>query len=167
MTAYAGGNVEIEDLSQISGEIIAKLTDTGPRVNNTMTADPDLFTPELDANSSWILDGWLLWSCADVTPDIKFDITGPAGGDVRWSIYAQGTSVTSTVGSPDFGVQTGGLGADISRGTINGTLSGIVMGYVTIGATAGAIQLNWAQNTTNANGVTLLEGSWIRLRRIV
>lgn len=166
MTAYAGGITEIEDLSEISGLVLTKFADTS-RISTTVLADdPDLITPSLDANSTWVIDGWLWWTSTVDTPDIKFAFAGPAGGDVQWMLHALITTQTSNSGAQDIGIQTG-FGNTHARASINGSTSGHIRGYLTLGGTAGSVRLQWAQNTSIATAVVLKEGSYLRFRRVL
>ena len=167
MTAYAGGITEIEDLSEISGFVVCKFADTSINTDATLNDDPDLVTPTLEANSTWVIDGWLWWTASGTTPDLKVAFNGPAGADVVWSFISIITSATSNSGAIDIGVQSGGLLATHARVALNGSTGGLVRGYVTIGGTAGAMTLQWAQNTSDAGAVVLKEGSHIRWRRIL
>lgn len=166
MTAYAGGITEIEDLSEISGLVLTKFSDTGINTDTTLSDDPDLVTPSLDANSTWVIDGWLWWTGTSGTPDIKFAFAGPAGSDIQWILHAITTAGTSNSSAQDIGIQTG-MGNTHARGTFNGSTSGMVKGYLTIGGTAGSVRLQWAQNTSDASTVTLKEGSYLRFRRVL
>lgn len=158
------GNLVVQGIGQVLAAY--RSTDSTPRTNNTMTADDQLVIAGCVANAVYIFEGWVNWSCASAVPDIKFDFTGPTGATMpARNFMAQTTTASTAIGSVDTGVGTT-LGGDDVRGTINGQLSGLYNGTLFMSSTAGSFTLNWAQNTTDANGVTLKQGSWIKLTRI-
>lgn len=109
------------------------------------------------ANETYIFQAWLYTYAADGTPDIKVTFTSPAGSTLFWSssqvIFNAAAATTLTVVAP--GGTTGDLFVDSNLRAIQ------LYGTVLNGSTAGDIQLQWAQNTSSANGTSVKAGSSI------
>jgi len=109
------------------------------------------------ANETYIFQAWLYTYAADGTPDIKVTFTGPSGSTVFWSssqvIFNAGGSTTLTVVSP--GATTADLFVDSNLRAIQ------LYGTILNSSTAGDVQLQWAQNTSSANGTSVKAGSSI------
>ena len=109
------------------------------------------------ANETWIFQAWLYTYAADGTPDIKVTFTGPSGSTVFWSssqvIFNAAAATTLTVVAP--GATTGDLFVDSNLRAIQ------LYGTILNGGTAGDVQLQWAQNTSSANGTSVKAGSSI------
>lgn len=135
---------------------------TAITANITPAADPDLACA-IEANRVYAMVMWLNWASTSNTPDIRIDFTGSATTTMRRSFIAQTTAATTTTSGPiDFGVSSA-IGNDDTRGAINGDSSGLVFGHVTVGATAGTLQLRVAQATSDAASLTVKSGSWMVL----
>jgi hypothetical protein len=147
-----------------------KSANTARSSTTTRTADPHL-TLTLRANVSYTLSGLLiLSSAANAAGDLNMDFSFPANAVVHWGgvgpnntitsgsfiggeFQAQSNQTTSPTGATPYGATT-----------VPNTV--LLSGYVAVGATAGSLTLQWAQQTSNANATTLLIGSWLRLDRI-
>ena len=109
------------------------------------------------ASETYIFQAWLYTYAADGTPDIKVTFTGPAGSTVFWSssqvIFNAGGATTLTVVSP--GATTADLFVDANLRAIQ------LYGTILNSTTAGDVQLQWAQNTSSANGTSVKAGSSI------
>lgn len=134
-------------------------------INNTATlAGVTALTLPVAANTNYVLDGSLIYSAATAA-DVQFSLTVPASA--QWVVSGAGllTSTAATSGSIEratvynAGWSAGGNG-------VSAILTSTPTGYVPIGATAGTVQLRWAQATANASNATLYGGSWIRLTRV-
>jgi hypothetical protein len=109
------------------------------------------------ANETYIFQAWLYTYAADGTPDIKVTFTGPSGSTVLWSssqvIFNAAAATTLTSVNP------GGTSADLFVDANNRAIQ--LYGTILNGATAGDVQLQWAQNTSSANGTSVKAGSSI------
>lgn len=136
--------------------------------NTTVQADDHLLLT-MEANTKYQMNMWLNITGLDAA-DLKYNFTYPAGCSV-----AQGQAVyslTSTGAAPVYL----GLGhnldatsptADQFAGTItSNTVSVMVQGMVTVGSTAGNLQLMWAQSTSSGTAVVLDTGSYLMLTRV-
>ena len=109
------------------------------------------------ANETYIFQAWLYTYAADGTPDIKTTFTGPAGSTVLWSssqvIFNASGATTLTVVAP---------GGTVGDFFVDANLRAIQLyGTILNGSTAGDVQLQWAQNTSSANGTSVKAGSSI------
>lgn len=99
---------------------------------------------------------------ATTTADMKFAFTIPAGATMRWGASALGTGGTnpifSTVTASAAAISVGALGV----GTV---LYAILEGEVTMGGTGGDLQLQAAQNTSDASVTTVFERSFMEVWR--
>lgn len=114
----------------------------------------------VSANAQYTLDMLLLYN-SGTTPDIKFAWTGPASFTMTWVVTGFDTAGNFIFGNIDSEATTqalGGTGANIAAQ---------VKGIVTIAGTGGTLQLQWAQNTSNASDTTVKAGSYGVLTRFV
>lgn len=125
-------------------------------VNNNTFQDDDDLNFAVAANDVWHFKLVLLYSTTP-TPDIKFTFTVPAAGAIRF--ITSGDVGGSTIG-------TGGIAMAWTAATIaiiqpHSVSTGIVIveGIYIGGANAGTVQLQWAQNVTDAGDTKVLTGS--------
>jgi hypothetical protein len=111
----------------------------------------------VEASTTYVFQAWLYTYAADGTPDIKVTFTSPAGSTLFWSssqvIYNAAAATTLTVVAP--GGTTGDLFVDSNLRAIQ------LYGTILNSTTAGDVQLQWAQNTSSANGTSVKAGSSI------
>lgn len=136
--------------------------------NTTVQADDHLFVT-LEANSTYVLDMWLNGTGADAG-DLKYNFTYPSGTSVAAGAATYNTASTgaapviNSLGSASDGTSPT---IDFTAGTIAGvSISVIVRGLVVVGATAGNLALQWAQNSSNGTATTLDAGSYLMLTRV-
>lgn len=105
--------------------------------------------------------GWVFYD-ASATADIKFAFTIPAGATMRWGIQALGPGGTNPIYT-----SISGSGTAISCGALGvGTvLFAYFAGEVTMGATAGNLQLQAAQNTSDASVTLVVARSFMEVWR--
>lgn len=142
-----------------TNQIIRKTNIT--RTSTATLADDPVLTVNVSAQGYYILDAMLFVSSASAAPDFKYSFTTPS---VDFStIVAQLTNNVS-------GVATG---AEVSINGDNVVLLPANEGYfiklsggIRFNA-GGAFTLEWSQNTSDATGVTLFRGSYIKLVRSI
>lgn len=136
----------------------------------TSSIDPDdqpLATFEqLPLNSRFKIFGWLWWTSTSGTPDIRFETEGPFDATGETSLYAQDTGATVTAGSIDTGVASP-LATNHTRGSINGSLSGMLAGHYQTDNTPGDLEIRVAQGTSSPTATVLKAGSWVELTRML
>jgi hypothetical protein len=108
------------------------------------------------ANETWIFEAHLNYNTAS-TPGIKFDVTAPTSS----TCDLQKINVNGGVGGAKY-TCAGGAKPDISMSGVSGfDANETVAGSVVTGANSGTVQLQFAQNTSNAANTVLYAGSWI------
>lgn len=79
------------------------------------------------------------------------DLSAGSNSNTEW-IARQGQTGTSSTATP------------YGAGTITTGL--VIKAQIATGGTAGTLQLQWAQNVSNATGTTVKAGSWMRMERV-
>ena len=94
------------------------------------------------------------------TPDIKFAFTVPAAATLRWGLSGPDMSASQS--------SNGTSGSAIAAPCAGVSLPNImwIAGVVVNGANAGNLQLQWAQNTSDASDTTVLANSWLRVGQV-
>lgn len=165
VSGYAGlgTDARIEPAQSRVGDVLdiqvaRKTADESVTSSTTLQNDDHLLIP-LGANEVWAFDFVLQTYANTTTPDLKLAFTVPASGTVSWGAF-------------------GGSGAEFSSAYQSGSGSsktfpvssngGCVMGggVVTTGATSGNLQLQFAQDVSDANAVRLNAGCILIARRI-
>lgn len=135
--------------------------------SNVLVNDATLVAP-VTANAKFLVNATVIYS-SGTTPDIKFAWVGPAAATFSWttnalSVSTAGSSGLVTVGSSVIGdggaLQAGGAGAPTPRLTAN------IRGILTVGATAGTLQLRWAQDVADPTDTTVLADSYMEVRQV-
>lgn len=132
--------------------LILKGTDETRTATTTVADDSDLVFPVL-ANENWHAEWTLFVTSTSVTPDIKLTVNVPAGTSGHWG--AQGLATGSTGNSGDMNGAANGFASTQSYAAFSGITLIRVFATALVGGTAGDVRLQWAQNTSDAAGVTL------------
>lgn len=161
---------ELDEVDSYARPITAtKAVDTGPRVNNTKSADPELAIT-LPANRTYVVQGWFLVSSAS-------NAAGDFACGWQWTntatVTATGLGLHNSLASgSQADVEGIGYGPDATTPSqsqpygASTTPTGIfVSARVVTGTSAVVLTVEWAQANTNASGTTLLTGSHIVARR--
>jgi len=141
--------------------IARKNADEGLNSNGTVQADDELFVSVV-AGASYIVEGWLIYSAASNTPDLRINYTYPSGASFTRTDWGAPPASTSTNDVVEMSVATT---ADVGRAAGTTQRSVWVRGDLVVGATAGTFRLVWAQVTSDVNTVSMKAGSHIKLTR--
>jgi hypothetical protein len=154
----------------ISGRTVRKASATSRNTTVARVADPEL-TLSLPANSTWDFEVHLfLTSAANAAGDIGVEVSYPSLATVEFGPMGLANSLAS------------GATADVNGGTAtsNDTTSpsgavafgvstvmtlALLFGRIALGATAGSLTVNWAQDSSNGNNTTVNIGSKLIARR--
>lgn len=159
----AGGKLRASELNSfvlLTGRCTADTTFT----SSTTLANVTGLAVALEANATYVFDGFYGFTALSTTPDAKFAFTIPTGATGHWSLHAlsTGASVPGTLNaahSTSFTTaQTAG-----TDGTLG--VAALPHGYV-VTTNSGTMQVQAAQNTSSATTLTIHEGSWIRFQRV-
>lgn len=139
----------------LSGRLAANLTKNA----NTTLADLTGLAFAIGASETWSFVA-IVHLISSTTADAKFSVTAPAGAAGRFGVVAQGTTLTAgsaaTFGNP------------VAVGTI-GTMDevALICGHVVNSTTAGTVQLQFAQNASDAtNSIAYASSSIIAVRHL-
>lgn len=165
MPLYAGQEVLASTVTEIMGRSAVKTSDTTVNASTTLV-DATGLSLTLDADSTYILDSYIAYS-SGATPDIKFAWTIPTGMTGHWALFGQTSSATGSVGSMDMRHATSFTTALAAAGS--GSFSSLMVvlprAYL-VTDSAGTLQLQFAQNTSNASDTIVKTGSWIRCMKV-
>lgn len=131
-------------------------------VSSTALQDDDDLEFAIGANETWHFSLVLHVSTA-AAPDFKLQITTPDGGDTGY-VYVlfekeAGVDVSGALAAINSPISCIYTGTDASSVVM-------VDGFVITSGTAGDVNLQWAQNTSNAFPATVLAGSYLVARRL-
>ena len=133
-----------------------KTADEGVTSSTTLQNDNNLVI-NVGANEVWEFETYLMVTAGSATPDFKMAFTVPSGATLRWS-----ASFYTSAGSAYSGVITASASAIgfPTTGTVTETV--LVKGIVANGATAGTLQFQFAQNTSNNQAITVKQNSYMK-----
>lgn len=163
------GNLTVSGIGQT--RYIAKTADETVTGSTTLQNDDHLVLPVV-ANAVYTFDLDLyMTDSADVVGDFKMSFTCPTGA--TFDMHGAGAHVTDLGGGTSSNgewigkLATTSAGATIAFGVSNpGPTAARVYGRLVMGGTAGNLQLQWAQNASDASGTTLKAGSYMTMTRV-
>ena len=150
---------------------IIKTSTTTIISDSTVNDDPHLVWAIGTGNERWNFLLTLYITAVNATMDFKCNFTYPTGTTILWNAFAsqsgspQSSSGVIATGTTAVAVLT--EASTLAFGTLGGTQSVMLHGTVFGATTAGNIQFQWAQNTSDANNLSLLAGSNLILDRFV
>jgi hypothetical protein len=135
------------------------------RVNNTVTADPDL-NGNIEGFTHYSFEAFLAFDNPSATPDVRFGTNGSAGSGV---FKAHGVTDATPTGQNGAWEHPGTLTNFTLAASTNLPTGIAITGYINYGTTVlRNIYIAWAQNTTDgANRTRLREGSWMLIQGLV
>lgn len=145
-----------------SGQVAVVKAADEQRSSTGMTGDADLQFAVL-ANKAYFFELFLLLIANDVSPDYLFQWALPSGAAVFWNTqWPNGTnpswdSATGNGTGSNIALSTGSLLVASPSG--NAAAAFHAKGMLHISGTSGTASLQWSQNTTSANPVTVRKGS--------
>lgn len=143
---------------------IVKGADQTLTASTTLQNDSALLTPTLPPNSTWEVAALIAYDDS-AAGDFKIAWSHPASSTFVWNGSGCGLgAATSPV------TMSGFIGSATSTATYGGVGAGteipvVVQGVLTV-TTAGVLQLQWAQNTSDPATLTVRAGSYLRLKRL-
>jgi hypothetical protein len=147
---------------------------TSDQTFTSTTALATLLSIPVGTSEKWLIDGVLICDGGQ-TGDAKFRMQATsATGATGYASFTVGpaassTSTTAVSANPitTFAIATS-AGSATTVGTVGtGSLQSVVVsGYLATSTTAGTLELQAAQNTSDATALTVRAGSWMRATRI-
>lgn len=143
-------------------EVVCGTSGTCSQRTGITLQNDDQLSIYLQANKSYIIEGFLFMIASGNSPDCKIAFTIPAGATMTLGYHS------------NYGDNNSNMASDIL--TVSGTASSsipnngngkeapiFISGSVVMGATAGVLHLQWAQNSNhNTQTVTIRANSYIR-----
>ncbi|MDP4219115.1 MAG: hypothetical protein Q8916_02450 [Bacteroidota bacterium] len=162
-TSVAGSAITLGWSSAGAVTFARKTTDVVLTASNTtLQSDADLFIPMV-ANATYEFSGVIAYDGSTTSSDLKIAFTIPAGASIRWSFDQAGTAITpSSITSSGTAASTFHVDATTSTNDQSIFVSGIVV----VGGTAGNLQLQEAQATSQAATTTILTNSHLKATRV-
>jgi len=130
-----------------------------PSVNDTL-ANAVGMGVTLAANTRYAIEGFLQFTCANATPDVKFlfTTTDAHQGDNLTYIHSSNDSPTAFTLISEWLTTTNTFIPIAATDTITVYVKGYIQTHA---SNAPVVQFQFAQNVTDANATSLLEGSWL------
>ena len=150
---------------------VQKATATSRSSTIARTADPDLVVA-LPASSSWNFEAVIYHSsAANAAGDLAFEWTWPANATLSAGVHGLANALPSgSQADLEAGPTTRLDATSPSVAQVIGCSVGGGMLYATgrivLGVTAGNLTFSWAQETSNGNNTTILEGSTLTATRV-
>jgi hypothetical protein len=135
---------------------------TGITNNTTLQNDTFLFL-SVPVASTWQIEGGVYYQ-SGTGGDFKMAFTGPSGATFDYSVVGLDPGSSGVTGS--INRQQLGFGDTVGIGGAGSGVTAGVVGLLIVGATAGTLQLQWAQNTSNGTSTFTRSGSWLIGRRV-
>lgn len=159
ITLPSGHVVTADELAARQTTIAIKTVDESLASNTTLQNDDELFVT-VAANTTYKVEAVLIYSGA-TTGDMKVAFTWPTSATMPWGLLGYTTALAfqavafsaPSSGTP-FSVGCNGAGNDLVL-YLSGTL--------TVGSTAGTLQIQWAQAASDATATIVRAGSWLSL----
>jgi hypothetical protein len=127
-----------------------------------LQSDDELVLP-VDQNTVYEITGWLEFSCASATPDLKVNFTEPSGATWKAHFY------TDTVGNggavSDIHYSSGSTGWVVNMTGSNNAYVEVRLS-LQVGANAGNLVFQFAQNVQDATPLILKANSWIKAIKV-
>lgn len=132
--------------------------------NSTTLQNDDHLVLAMDANAEYLFDMFIRYRAATIA-DIKMQFTGPSG----YSLFAAINKLSASASDEGADrLEEFFTGDNVVLGGIGATpmVAAHWSGTVKTGATAGNLQMQWAQSVADATNTQIVEGSYIKLKQI-
>lgn len=160
----AGQRITAALLNAGLAQSVIKPGDQSVTSSTTLQNDNALVIP----SSALVLNAQYLFTCNLIyeggtlgSSDLKISWSVPAGATLRLSLKAQNAS-----GNPNNNDLIQGANGTCGSGGAGNVLAALMAGSLIMGGTAGAVQLQWAQNTSSATATIVHAQSTLSLTRV-
>lgn len=169
----AGQRITAAQLTAMLPDVVIKAADESLSSNTTLQNDDELFL-SVAASAKYVVDLQIfaITAANDVTEDIKLGFTFPSGSTLHFSgTGPNNADLSGAASSNSNGEWIARMSATSGTTTIPYGMSGVELGLslraiLITSTTAGTLQLQWAQNSSTANALTVSAGSMMRARRV-
>jgi len=139
-------------------------TATESVTSSTTLQNDDHISFSVASSGTYALRGFLYYDgAADIAGGLKMFWTGPASSTLNWANFGpnQGSLSSYNVVIETLASSPRSVGTNATTG-----MSLQPTGVFTSGGSAGTLQFQWAQQTSNATATRILVGSWMSLTRM-
>jgi len=162
----AGNRITAQLLDSMLPDIVIKPANETVTSSTTLQNDDDLFV-SVEANAQYDVFLTVFHDSEATSGDIKFSWTGPSGATMNWGVHTPTLTTTSSTTVPDTNMQVRLINEVVETGGADNTgTTMFASGSLTTSSTAGTLQLQWAQQTSNATASTVRAGSKLHVRRV-
>lgn len=155
---FAGAAATAGLLQKLAPFTVIKPADQSVTSSVTLVNDSALALP-LAANGSWLFACFLKYEGGTAgAADLKWAFTGPSGFGMNYELIGNAAG-----GASALGFLRGIPGSTAGTSGAGNAWGMFMFGTVTTGSTAGTLQLQWAQNTSNATATIVHAGSALAL----
>lgn len=160
----AGARLYASTLSSLITELrpLSVLKTADETVNNSTTMqNDDQLLISVEANITYDFFLRLIVN-TNATADFKMQFTGPAGATMSTQAYTGSNPDTaaSALQGPTNNLTTVAAFSGVAADQVL-----IIQGFLAVSATAGTLQLQWAQNTLNVSNTSVKANSYMWLQR--
>lgn len=161
----AGQDITADLLNSMLPQVAYKTTGEAVTSSTTMQNDDELFVPVV-ASSVYLAELFLLYDAA-AAGDIKIGWTAPSGASLAWTVVGATTAETTNTSVSTLNMQTRTTSETASLGGSSSTgIGATAYGRLTVSTTAGNLQFQWAQDTSNGTATNVRAGSVLKLTRL-
>jgi hypothetical protein len=147
-------------ISDPNEQIVIKASNEAVSDSTTLQNDDELVLP-VEANSQYILRLYLRYT-APTTSGVKTGWAVPSGATMAWAAIGSFTLAFGTAGALSLTeAQTGHSGTATATDRIDHYI-----GLVNVGATAGNVQLQWAQFNQTVEDTVVKADSYLKLTKV-
>lgn len=140
--------------------IVVKEADETRTTDTTLAPDAELAAALL-ANTKYHFEAEIQFD-TQATPDFKIGVFIPAGATMSVTLLSFNPGGSSPRGAAI--TASGASGEQAVAGNFAGRGWVRLSGWVEVDATAGDLEIGWAQNTSEAGATTVLRQSWLKTR---
>ena len=173
MPTFTPGQIPTADVLQDLVPLYARKTADESVTSSTTLQNDDELAVTVSAGGIYTLDAFILFT-GNETGDFQCRFTFPSGSTLHFAAYAPAPG--------DAGFNTGGSAGNVeffARQNTTSSPSGVIIysgstaqvhlrlvGTLVVGSSAGTLQFQWAQNTSNGTATTVKAGSWLKLDNV-
>lgn len=151
-------SAQTSGLAWKSQKLVARKGSSETVTSSTTLQDDNDLSFAVAANEIWFFELYLIVSCPVAGVDLIATMVGPAGSTVVWS---WGGQMYFTPASAPAVVRSSSGGSPATHYVDNVPETVAIRGIISNGSTAGTCKLQWAQNTSNGNALTIAASSYL------
>lgn len=137
-------------------------TDQSRTSTTTVSAITGLNVP-LSANSKYKFEAWVYYTALPAA-DARLAVVGPSGATGFYSMVGAQSSATGAINTVDMTPYS--INTVLALGGITTALAVQFSGYIFTGGTAADVNIQGAQNASNATPTVFKTGSWLEVVRL-